>query len=266
MDPESVQFPAQPTPLMKRRSLLAAAACQWFAVFASSAETQGLPVEVITDQHGPEIFPAEWLGGTISAEADPLPEADRPRAIDVLSRALKVYPAAVLKRNLAKVYVVGRLRYSGVTAGGTRSGKSVYLVASGERYTPEKLTAIFHAEFSSILFRNHAQRFDDRGWTKLLPDGFSYAGSGVAAIKTGQASQVATPELLAEGFLSEYSKSSMEEDFNAYAADLLTGDALLWQAVDQYERVKAKANRVMAFYEKLDAHFTREWFLSIRQP
>lgn len=219
---------------------------------------------IITDQHDAEIFPVQWRGGKVNAEADLLAVEAREPAAAIVKQALSLYPLAVLEKNLSRVHLVGGLRYSGVSAGGTRSSMVVYLVAGNSRYTPGRIRRIFHAEFSSILFLNYKDSFDAKAWRATLPDGFDYSGSGVQAIKGGQASQETTQELLAAGFLKQYSQASAEEDFNGYAAALLTGDETLWQAMENHPRVKTKAELAMKFYHRIDSTFTREFFLSLR--
>jgi hypothetical protein len=70
-------------------------------------------------------------------------------------------------------------------------------------------------------------------------------------------------ELHEEGFLHEYGKASLEEDFNSFAGRLFSGDAGLWRAIEKYPRVKAKADLAIAFYTRLDPSLTTEFFQSL---
>ncbi len=225
---------------------------------------QGGSPLVITDQHGPEIFPLQWRGGKVSAEADPLNENLRSQSASLIREALSLYPAEVLQRNLDKVFILGGLRFRGVKAGGTRSSRSVYLVAASIDTAPH-LTRIFHAEFSSILFRNAAALFDEEAWSKALPEGFAYRGSGVQSIQSGRASKKPDEALMKLGFIHEYAQSSKEEDFNSYAAGLLTGDETFWLGIEKNPAMKMKAELVMAFYRSVHPAFTPEFFRNLRR-
>ena len=212
---------------------------------------------------GPEIFPKSWLSTSVNAQATILDEGLRERSDRLVARALGKYPAAVLRTHLQRVYVVGRLAYSGVPTGGTNSRTAVYL-ASSVKTSDAVLEGIFHAEFSSILLRNLPQHLDMKRWQELNPPDFHYLGSGVQAIKQQKASRQMDANLQKDGFLHAYAQASLEEDFNSIASRLLMGDAAFWNAVDQFPKIKEKTELVMAFYARLDAQFTRAWFEALR--
>lgn len=222
---------------------------------------------IILDQAGPDIFPKSWLTPPVSARAELLKVEQQQRSRRLVERALARYPAAVLRDNLRRVLVLGRLEYSGVPAGGTNSRTAVYVVNDGEpRYTDLAIEGIIHAEFSSILLRNHPRILDREAWQKLNPPGFTYLGTGgVNAIRQQKASQKLDAVMHAEGFLHQYAKADLEDDFNSMAARLLVGDAALWRLMEEYPKLRAKAALVIGFYHHLDPAFTRERFLSFRQ-
>lgn len=223
---------------------------------------------VILDQAGSDIFPTSWLTPRINAKAETLTAEQRPRSLRLMRQALVKYPAAVLKENLRKVHVLGRLEYSGVSTGGTNSRTVVYVVNNGlKQYSDRAIEGIFHAEFSSILLRNHPHLLDKARWQQINPPGFKYLGTGgVNAIRQQKASQRLDAVLHEEGFLHQYAKADMEDDFNSVAARLLVGDAALWSLMGQHPKLQAKAALVMDFYHKLDPAFTRERFRSFQQP
>lgn len=229
-----------------------------------NAQELSAPIPIILDQAQPDIFPKSWLTTRTNAKAELLPQDQRPRSLTLLQRALAKYPASVLKDNLRKVHVLGRLEYSGVPTGGTNSRTVVYVVNNGDaRYTDRAIEGIFHAEFSSILLRNHPQFLDKDQWQQLNPHGFTYLGTGgVNAIKQQKASQKLDALMHAEGFLHQYAKADFEDDFNSLAARLLVGDADLWRLINEHPKLQAKAALVIDFYHKLDPAFTRERFLS----
>ena len=217
---------------------------------------------VMVDQAASSIFPDSWLKAPIRAKAELLEESQRQRARDIVARALAKYPAKVLQDHLRKVQVVGRLEYFGVATGGTNSRNAVYLAVK-KSYSDDAIERVFHAEFSSILLRNRARDFDEAAWQRINPADFHYRGNGVQAIKKGEASQKLEASLNEQGFLIEYSSSSLENDFNSFADRLFNGGASFWQIVDQHPKIRAKAELVIAFYAKLDASFTKAWFQSL---
>jgi len=218
---------------------------------------------VVVDQAGPGIFPPSWLAARIDAKAEPLAEADRERARRIMTSALQKYPASVLAANLKTVYVVGRLEYGGVAAGGTNSRSVVYVVGRGD-YSAADVERIFHAEFSSILLRNFRRGFADEAWRKINPPEFRYLGSGVQAVRAGQASDRPRAALYQAGFLTQYAQASIEEDFNSIASRLIMGDEALSAAVERHPQLRAKAELVIEFYGRLDPSFTRDRFRTLR--
>lgn len=238
----------------------------YFALpFLTLSPLRATEPELIFDRAGAEIFPESWRNAKVNANAEPLDETGRQAAKAIVGRALAKYPPAVLSANLKELYAVGRLEYSGVATGGTNSRDAVYVVWN-PKFPADKIEGNIHAEFSSILLRNHAREFDQEAWLKLNPPGFAYRGTGVQAVRTRQASLRIDAVLNAEGFVNQYGQASMEEDFNSYAGRLWMGDAELWNAIEKYPKVKAKADLAMAFYQKLDGALTEQFFRSLRRP
>lgn len=210
----------------------------------------GVP-EIVVDRADSGIFPESWLKDPINAEAEVLPESERPPCREQVEKELARYPAAILQTELKRVHVLGRLQYHGVATGGTRSSSVVYVVRNA-KIDPARLANNLHAEFSSILLLNHRNGLNEAAWHECHPPGFAYRGSGVGAVKSGQASTGLRDELHVEGCLNEYANVSLEEDFNSYAGRLFTGDPQLWRAIGKFPKVAAKAALVISFYGKID--------------
>ncbi len=238
-------------------------AAAMLAVAQSQVSTSGDSPEVIADRATPAIFPVSWLSEKINAKAELFDEDTQDECREIVHRALAKYPPTVLSANLKKVYVLSRLEYRGLSTGGTRSRSAVYVVRN-EKYSPVHVERNVHAEFSSILFMNFPLQSDKEAWEQINPPDFRYRGSGVQAVGDKQASLRVTDALCEEGFLNEYGKASIEEDFNSFAARLFVGDEGLWSAVERYPKVKAKADLTIAFYRKLDAKMIKTFFLSLR--
>ena len=221
--------------------------------------------EVIVDCATASIFPKSWLTPRINASAELVDASYQQSCRDIVAKALTSYPVSVVSANLKHVYVLGRLAYFNNYTGGSNSKCDVYVVRN-ERISDALFENNFHAEFSSILLRNFPQHLDATAWQAINPNGFKYRGTGSQAVTNGQASVRLSDSLHEEGFLNEYGKASIEEDFNSYAARLFTGDPKLWRAVEKFPKVQAKTDLAISFYGKLDASFTKDFFLTRRQP
>jgi len=68
--------------------------------------------------------------------------------------------------------------------------------------------------------------------------------------------------LLEEGFLKEYAQSTMENDLNAMAKLLFTGDGARWAMAEKHPKIRQKLQLTLAFYERIDAGLNEAWFRS----
>ena len=219
--------------------------------------------QLIDDQSSAEIFPESWRTPKVNAQAEPLAEMERERCRELVKQALAKYPAEMLKATLEKIYCLGRLEYSGAVAGGTRSRSAIYVVCK-PTYASTDVQRIIHAEYSSVLFQKFPQHFDADAWNAINPADFSYLGGGVQAVKSGQASRRSDQAMREQGFIQEYARASIEEDFNCHAAPLFMGDGQYWEAVEQHPKLKAKSDLVIGFYSKVHTRLTRERFQALR--
>jgi hypothetical protein len=228
------------------------------------AEEQRLldfPVVVATSS-APDVFPKSWRSAPISATGEILAESEFERVRGILKHAISKYPNNVLSQHLKQVFVLSELKYSGVTTSGTNSASKVYLkIGNVQRgFTDEWIERVFHAEFSSILLR--IRGLDDKAWCQHNPPDFQYLGSGVDAIKQKKHSVRFDQQLHELGFLSDYSKSTLENDFNAIVASLFVGDKRLWDLAKEFPRLKGKLDLTIAFYGALDPTLTEAKFRS----
>ncbi len=183
----------------------------------------------------------------------------------ILGCALKKYPPQVLQAELKSVYVLAELRYSGVITSGTNSRTSVYLKIGDVKkgFTDAHIEGVFHAEFSSILLRNHTQHLDKDTWNAVNPPGFKYLGNGVDAVRQKVAGTVLRDELHEAGFLVEYAQSTLENDLNGFAKMLFNGQAELWKVAARFPKIRRKLDLTLAFYQKIDASFSEAFFRSL---
>lgn len=230
-----------------------------FALAESPVVESSNGPQVVYDQASPDIFPESWRTPRINAKAALLEEAETERCLSIVDKALKKYPAEMLNETLKKVYCLGGLEFSGAVTGGTRSRSAIYVVCK-PRYASTDVERIFHAEYSSVLFHKFPQHFDAEAWKAINPEDFVYLGGGVQAVKAGQASRRTDEAMREQGFIQEYAKASIEEDFNSHVAPLFVGDGRYWEAVEKHPKLKAKSDLVMRFYASVHPGFTREYF------
>jgi hypothetical protein len=222
------------------------------------------PVRVVTSADS-AIFPESWRKAPVLASGEVLPNDQIKRAQMILERALKKYPPQVLLADLKAVYVLAELRYSGVITSGTNSRTSVYLKMGDAKkgFTDAHIEGVFHAEFSSILLRNHARHLDKDAWNAVNPPGFRYLGNGVDAVRQKVAGTVLRDDLHEKGFLVEYAQSTLENDLNGFAKMLFNGEAELWEVAARFPKVQRKLDLTLAFYQKIDAAFSEAFFRSL---
>lgn len=233
-------------------------------------------------QAGPEIFPARWREAPFLAAAQPAPDAERARARRLVERAIAKYPPAMISNTLHRVYILGSLTFFGDHAySGTASADDVYLVVGSEAdgYSDRFVESRFHAEYSTLLLNRYLKHFNQAAWQRVNPRCFRYAGGnswdrlsgkdgGNVAIDEGKTSlepSMAAGDLKA-GFLTEYSRSGIENDFNEYAAALFMNEPSFRSLARAYSGVAAKRRLAIRFYRAIDPALTERYFDSIRPP
>lgn len=208
------------------------------------------------------MFPESWYQPPVSGNATAIDEGEIPRTLTIISRALRKYPTAVLRRNLRKIVVVKHLYFYGVPYGGSYSLDTVYIVNDGEKkgYDAFYLEQLIHHEFSSILFHNYRSYFDEEMWALANPKGFHYLGDGVEAIRKGCDGTDFGEHFFHEGFLYEYGKASLEEDVNTFAENMFKSKEGFWDAVMTHKRLRRKFGVIMRFYYRIDTNFSPSFF------
>ncbi len=208
------------------------------------------------------MFPESWRSGDIDAKATPIAFMEIGRSVRLVKKALAKYPAPMLEANLKRIYLVQELIFYGVPYGATNSLDTLYLCNEGvnKGFTDSYVEGSVYHEFSSILLRNYPELWSETAWTAANPKGFFYLGNGTDAVRIGATSLDLDPKLFAQGFLTTYSKASVEDDFNVMSENLFQGDSAFWKAVEAHPALKTKCTLAVRFYEKLDPQFIESWF------
>lgn len=237
-------------------------------LLTSPADTtiNGIKVEF---NYSLSIFPSSWQVAPINARAENMPRSEIIRTKSIISDALSKYPLALLKQELTGVYFVRTMRFYDVAYGGTNSENSVYISNDGVKmgYTANYIEQTFHHEFSSILLRNHSGFLDTAEWKKANDPGFDYNDpeNGVGSIRKNQSSQDLDTILTQQGFLTQYSLSSLENDINTVAQNIFCPSNDFWLITEKYPRIKRKVKLLIAFYNRINPVFTEEYFKKLKE-
>lgn len=211
-----------------------------------------------------DMMPHEWVKDGEFAELSTTRYAN---VIYQIEKALNKYPIEFLKENLDIVYVFDYMYFYGFEYGGTYDDHSVFISSGSKEWEYEDgfIEATINHEFSSILLYDYYDLFNEAGWITANPEGFEYSGSGFEALASGADSTDFDDELNKQGFVSQYSQSAMEEDFNMFAESLFSDSDNFWNAYHKYEAFKKKADILIKFYNSLDPMFTEECFRGLNE-
>ncbi len=212
-----------------------------------------------------DMFPSAWRSGRTQARGYPLrTQQERAFAASIASRALSKYPASLLRKYVDRVYILGRLQFYGVQAGGTNSNRRIYVCYGGFGADPtgRAMERVIHAELSSVFLRSSPHLLSRVHWSRVNPTQFRYGSSGSSALRRGRGGVTPRPSYMKHGFLYQYAQSSFENDFNSIASYLFLDGAPLWTYADRWHKIGYKAKLAVRFYAGLNAQYTERWFRS----
>jgi len=219
-----------------------------------SAQEINLEDKILIYDGKSPLFPKTWLRGKIKAMADPPDQFKITSDTTEIKLAVSKYPQNLILKEISSIYLVGELRFSGVYFTGTISNNVLYIASKANR----DIQRTFHHEFSSILLRNYAPSTFETKWKKISPELLNCKST--TAIKDGYFSLEQNAYLLQKGYLSTYSLSNWENDFNMYAEYIFSGDSHFWKLVDDYPLIKVKTKLVIDFYQQVHPVFTENYF------
>ena len=230
-------------------------------------------LQIISFDSYENIFPDSWREAPYFCKADKVNEREIGRARRIILKAFSKYPSQIIQESIKKVYIVKNLFiFKNVPVGGTSSKDCIYIAINTG--SDEQLERIFHHEFSTLLLNKHFIYFDKKSWSLINPVEFNYLGvnswdkskedGGIKAIRSNRSSQnygdIANFE---SGFLNQYSKSSIENDFNEFASVLFMNYSELQEPLKKYRRLSEKRSLVIKFYHEISNEMTEQYFLEI---
>lgn len=212
------------------------------------------------------MFSQSWQDAPISAEAILLTDdKEIARSMTVMLKAASIYPDKFLAGSLKKVYLLKEIKFYGLSYGGTNDNDNLFLTNKGEAkgYTDDYMERTFHHELSSIILRKYSKDFDKATWIKITKYQFVTGSSGSKALATGETSTVIDEKYCKEGVLSQYSRASVEEDFNIFTENLFMNNPALWEMAKKYPIIKQKITIIIKLYQSQNKNFTLAYFQNI---
>jgi len=201
------------------------------------------------------FFPPEWQTPSLALAASEIEVNEVVRLIPIIQQFLAMHPASVVRADLEHIYLLRELSFRGKRYGGTHKDKSIYIICNGteNRYDDEFMFCRLHSEFSSILLEHHP--FPTDAWNQLNPEGFTYSGNGFEVVDNPSCYD-STDRSCSEGFLVNYCRSSLENDFNMISSWLFTKKSELDNLSQQHSKIQQKQAMVEQFYISVSGQYS----------
>ena len=227
---------------------------------------QGVRVCFVVEDN---MFPYNWYDAPINGHASSLAPDEIIRTEKAIKRALRKYPQSVLDINLWQIYALRDLWFYETLFGGTNTTGKVYITNNGleNDYTSSYIEKTIHHEFSSILLNNYETLFNYEEWNEINGTDFVYHDKlgGVESLKNGTAGTNLIDTLNSKGFLTEYSMSTLENDFNMISESLFCPDREFWKSVRRHEKLRKKVDLVIEFYSAIHPQYTKAFFEGLKE-
>ena len=180
------------------------------------------------------------------------------RVLSILSVELKNYPDSMLGLELDSIYLFTKMGIYNIPYGGTSIDKSIYM-AIGDKLSDHNhlyIKRLFHHEMSSVFYRRY--KFPADEWVKVNPKGFSYKANKDSVLKMVDENRNldGNAKLYQQGFLDEYGKATVEEDFNLYSEFAFSQPGRLKVLLEKYPAIRNKADILKNYYLGISAEFS----------
>jgi hypothetical protein len=161
------------------------------------------------------------------------------------------YNRDFLKKYASSMNFVSNLFYDGSRVGGLSNGKYFYI--SLKSYDPDYLDTFYlralNHEFSSNIYRFLSLK-DRLEWANISNAYDTSSEYERKCLSSGTFYRQNDTKILREGFLSYYSVTNPENDFNVYAERLFGGDDNLKNYARYYPKIKIKLDLIKKIYKK----------------
>ena len=180
----------------------------------------------------------------------------------IVEKSIAKYGRLNMSPAVSRVVISDHLAFGGSLLGGYNVRTTIYISSENdcERIGDEWFESILHAEIAECLMREFGGTFPRSEWAACNESSFEYGLGGLAAIRNGQASERIATADLEGGFLSEYSKSSLENDFSTISRMLFSGPRVYIDLARLHPRLLAKLRLAAQFYQSMDPNLTLAYF------
>ena len=212
------------------------------------------------------MFSASWQNAPISAKGIPMTDnSEIARSMKIMLKAASIYPEDFFAKSLKKVYLLNEIEFYGLGYGGTNDNDNLFLTNRGKAngFTDDYIERTFHHELSSIILRKYNTSFDKTTWISITKHQFATGKTGTNALANGEASTKIDEEYCKIGVLSQYSRASVEEDFNIFTENLFINNPVLWEMAKKYPVINQKINIIIKLYQSQNKNFTLAYFQNI---
>ncbi|MBL9115869.1 MAG: hypothetical protein JNJ83_12755 [Verrucomicrobiaceae bacterium] len=178
-------------------------------------------------------------------------------AVPTIARALGKYPVSLIKSQLEEICLFEWLSNQGVPMGGTYEKRTIFL-AAGVMVNDKGLEKTFHHEFSSLFLNSYGDEAFRKNWEKVN-EGQRYMGADaridVLAARPEHLPNATSEALNAEGFIMNYSKSTLENDFNTLAGEVMTEPKRFATLMSKHKRLRQKYELWLSLMVKASSEF-----------
>lgn len=166
----------------------------------------------------------------------------------ILKQFITSYNKEFLKNNIQEIRLSYPLTYNGVEVGGVSNGNKILInIAPHDR--DFYLKAINHEFSSNILKKLHYTNI--MAWRKLSGSYNESPSYFRRCLTDGNFYRENSEENYSNGFLTNYSLTNPENDFNVYAERIFTNDSALKYYSSKYELILRKVSFVKNAYRQL---------------
>jgi hypothetical protein len=232
---------------------------QFLVLNNSQAQNLTTQTDIVCFDGKLSVFPDEWLDKKTRARATACDTIKFKTDLSAIQKAFSKYPKNFIDNEVKHIYIMGKISFNKEWFTGTNSRYDIFIASTDN----DEIEKTFHHEFSSILLRNHPNFTMEINWKALSPE--LIGGNSAFAIEQGYNDVTFNKKLCEKGYLSKYSLSNWENDFNMYAENIFTGGKEFWKIVDAYPKVKIKTNMVIAYYAKLNAVLSEDYFRALAE-
>ncbi len=170
-----------------------------------------------------------------------------PRVAIVVEEFIKRYNSEIIRNNLTDIYILDSFECFGSPRGGMFFSTSIYIDIK-PFFTDQWVLSTLHHEFSSILKRNYP--FPEQEWRSINNNSFNYTHNVLEVLKQPDNSQLLSSSL-EEGFLQEYARTTIDNDFNTVAEWMFTRETELCEIRGKHDRIDKKVELALKFYKSI---------------